>query len=90
MTFFLTLSAVLVGLFSIAIAAPVQIRDVFDPLILSPNAGTVWKVGQHRNVTWSTANAPVNITNKIGMVVLAKDGIMFDDAPGGLGEFCLG
>ncbi|KZT73856.1 hypothetical protein DAEQUDRAFT_808036 [Daedalea quercina L-15889] len=50
-------------------------RDVWDPEILTPNAYTVWLTGQKYNVTWNTADAPVNITNPIGTVVLGKDRI---------------
>lgn len=32
-----------------AIAAPL---DVFDPPVLSPNASTVWTVGEVVNITW--------------------------------------
>ncbi|OCH88477.1 hypothetical protein OBBRIDRAFT_780108 [Obba rivulosa] len=71
-----TLFFFLLSLFALAAAAPViQIRDVFVPPVTYPHAGTVWYVGQHHNVTWETAGAPVNITNKIGRVVLAKGGI---------------
>lgn len=66
-------------------AAPLEPapRDVFDPTILSPLTGTVWKIGSTQNVTWSTANAPKQLSNPIGMVILAKNQIRFDDAPGG-------
>ncbi|KAI0074133.1 hypothetical protein K474DRAFT_1665793 [Panus rudis PR-1116 ss-1] len=55
-------------------ALPVQLqtRDVFVPPVTYPHAGTVWKIGQRHNVTWDTSGAPVNITNKIGSIVLAK------------------
>ncbi|EMD40018.1 hypothetical protein CERSUDRAFT_81326 [Gelatoporia subvermispora B] len=69
-----TLFCFLLSLFALAAAAPV-IRDVFVPPVTYPHQGTVWYVGQYHNVTWETAGAPVNITNKIGRVVLAKGGI---------------
>jgi len=43
----------------------------------------VWTIGTKLNVTWSLADEPVNITNGIGMVILAKSQIRFNDAPGG-------
>ncbi|KLO03806.1 hypothetical protein SCHPADRAFT_766579 [Schizopora paradoxa] len=61
-------------------------RDVFVPKILYPHAGTVWKAGNHHNVTWDTSDAPVNITNIQGMVVFAKNGLMFTNQTGGLDD----
>ncbi|KAF8888025.1 hypothetical protein BD779DRAFT_1440390 [Infundibulicybe gibba] len=68
----------LVWMFSSANALPTiqQPRDVFKPEVFSPHAGTVWFVGQHYNVTWDTSKAPVNITNKIGKILLRKAGPM--------------
>ncbi|KAF8874275.1 hypothetical protein BD779DRAFT_1678801 [Infundibulicybe gibba] len=66
-----------VWMFSLANASPTiqQPRDVFTPAVLFPHTGTVWIVGQHHNVTWDTSKAPVNITNKIGMILLRKGGL---------------
>ncbi|KAH9936235.1 uncharacterized protein B0H18DRAFT_1164086 [Fomitopsis serialis] len=61
-------------LIALASAIPVK-RDVWDPRIITPNAQTVWLTGQKYNVTWETDDAPVNITNSIGRVVLGKSGI---------------
>lgn len=47
-TFFLTLFA----LFTLGASVPISPRDVFVPPVLYPNAATVWKVGNHHNVTW--------------------------------------
>ena len=44
----------LLSLFALVGAFPVR-RDVYVPQILSPNASTVWVVGQTYNVTWSVA-----------------------------------
>ena len=41
----------LLSLFALVSAFPVR-RDVYVPQILSPNASTVWVVGQTYNVTW--------------------------------------
>ncbi|OJT13975.1 hypothetical protein TRAPUB_9459 [Trametes pubescens] len=68
----------LLSLFAVVSALPLALRDVFVPPVTYPHAGTVWKVGQHHNVTWDTTNAPVNITNKVGMIVLAKGGLLQD------------
>jgi len=69
----------LLSFFAFVTAFPVNVvRDVFVPPVITPNASTVWVVGQNYNVTWNTTDAPVNITNKYGMVVLAKDGVMID------------
>ncbi|OBZ68776.1 hypothetical protein A0H81_11344 [Grifola frondosa] len=62
-------------------AIPISIRDVFVPPVTYPHYGTVWKIGQHHNVTWDTSGAPVNITNKFGLVVLAKGGLEDIDHP---------
>ncbi|KAI0636381.1 hypothetical protein C8Q77DRAFT_1092437 [Trametes polyzona] len=55
-----------------ALAASLEKRDVFVPPVLYPHAGTVWTVGQRHNVTWDTTNAPVNITNGVGFILLRK------------------
>ena len=64
-------------------AAP---RDVFDPLILTPTTGTVWTIGSVQNVTWSTADAPQNISNG-ALVVLAQGERLFEDTQGGISEY---
>lgn len=56
-------------------------RDVFVPPITSPNASTVWYAGEKYNVTWETAGAPVNITNKYGRIVLATNGLQDYENP---------
>ncbi|EGN98381.1 hypothetical protein SERLA73DRAFT_183352 [Serpula lacrymans var. lacrymans S7.3] len=78
MTPFTTFLLTLLSLFAFAIALPIsnlQARDVFVPPILYPHAGTVWQAGNHHNVTWDISGAPVNITNKVGMVILATNGL---------------
>ncbi|KAJ7034418.1 hypothetical protein C8F04DRAFT_573378 [Mycena alexandri] len=56
-------------------ATPLAPRDVYVPPILYPHAGTVWSVGQRHNVTWDNTNPPVNITNKVGRIMLRKSGL---------------
>ncbi|KAI0697319.1 hypothetical protein C8T65DRAFT_26541 [Cerioporus squamosus] len=56
-------------------AVPVQAgekRDVFVPPVLYPHAGTVWTNGQTHNVTWDTSDAPEQITNRQGFILLRK------------------
>jgi len=69
-----TFASVLAAALSSAVASPVTLenRDVFTPPVLYPHAGTVWTIGQHHNVTWDTSNHPVNITNKVGLILLRK------------------
>ncbi|KAI0335807.1 hypothetical protein GY45DRAFT_1228101, partial [Cubamyces sp. BRFM 1775] len=71
----------LLSFFAVVSALPLAVRDVFVPPVTYPHAGTVWKVGQHHNVTWDTSNAPAQITNKVGKVVLAKGGILDNEHP---------
>ncbi|KAJ7159233.1 hypothetical protein C8R43DRAFT_1064138 [Mycena crocata] len=52
-----------------------QTRDVYAPPVTYPRAGTVWIVGQKHNVTWDTKHHTVNITNKIGRIMLRKDNL---------------
>lgn len=59
-------------------------RGVFDPIIISPNASTVWAVGTQVNVTWITSNAPQVISNE-GLVILDKDGLEVSSGPGSVG-----
>jgi len=56
-------------------AIDVEARDVYVPPVLYPHAGTVWNFGERHNVTWSTADPPVNITNSKGLILLRKSGI---------------
>ncbi|KAA1469221.1 hypothetical protein DENSPDRAFT_795685 [Dentipellis sp. KUC8613] len=60
-----------------AAAAPLEPRDVYTPHITYPHTGTVWIVGQRHNVTWDTSDAPVNITNPIGMIKLGAGNYVF-------------
>ncbi|KAJ7133005.1 hypothetical protein C8R46DRAFT_654526 [Mycena filopes] len=74
-TFLLALLAII----SLVASAPTPTpRDVFSPPVLYPGKGTVWKMGQTYDVAWDLSNAPVNITNSIGMVVLVKNHLMID------------
>ncbi|TFY51048.1 hypothetical protein EVJ58_g10766 [Rhodofomes roseus] len=70
----------LFSVFALVSAFPIR-RDVWDPEILSPNSSTVWVIGQTYNVTWNTSDHPVNITNKIGKVVLATNYIQDYEHP---------
>ncbi|KAH8104744.1 hypothetical protein BXZ70DRAFT_922212 [Cristinia sonorae] len=62
-------------------ALPLQRRDVFVPHILYPREGTVWFVGQTHNVTWDTSDAPTQITNPRGTIILARNGRLDLDHP---------
>jgi len=57
------------------VAAPAarSVQDVYVPPVTYPTAGVEWVIGQSYNVTWDTTNPPKQITNKQGMVVLAKN-----------------
>ncbi|KAJ3475658.1 hypothetical protein NLI96_g11692 [Meripilus lineatus] len=45
-------------------------RDVFVPRIITPDASTVWHSGEIQTVTWDISDAPQNITNSIGFILL--------------------
>ncbi|KAL5524397.1 hypothetical protein ACEPAF_9537 [Sanghuangporus sanghuang] len=45
-------------------------RDVANPPVISPNASTVWVVGEAEMVLWDTSDLPQQITNLQGTVVL--------------------
>jgi len=47
-------------------------QDVYVPRITSPTGGANWTVGETREVTWDASSHPVNITNKLGRVMLSK------------------
>ncbi|PBK66697.1 hypothetical protein ARMSODRAFT_959839 [Armillaria solidipes] len=72
---FTSLVFAFVSVFTLVFAIPVNLdkRDVFVPPILYPHSGTVWTINQRHNVTWDTSNAPVNITNSRGIIMLRKD-----------------
>jgi len=45
-------------------------KDIFVPRIIEPTASTVWKSGEIRKITWDTSNAPKQITNGVGLVLI--------------------
>ncbi|KAI0658746.1 hypothetical protein C8Q70DRAFT_989867 [Cubamyces menziesii] len=55
-------------------AAEMEKRAVFTPPVTYPHAGTVWYVGQTHNVTWDTADAPANITDRFGGRIQLREG----------------
>ncbi|KAG2145888.1 hypothetical protein DEU56DRAFT_788666 [Suillus clintonianus] len=67
---FTTLLCTISSLALLALSLPLKLRDVVDPPITSPTAGTVWHVGDKQLVTWSTSGLSSNITNPVGMLVL--------------------
>ncbi|KAI0647964.1 hypothetical protein C8Q79DRAFT_925001 [Trametes meyenii] len=77
----LSMFSFFLSLFALVGAIPLAVRDVFLPPVTYPHTGTEWKVGQLHNVTWDTSNAPANITNKSGRVVLAKGGVLDYEHP---------
>ncbi|KAM5536503.1 hypothetical protein V8D89_009780 [Ganoderma adspersum] len=50
-------------------------QDVFVPPVTYPTEGAVWTIGQTQNVTWDISNAPQNISNGKGLIILRKSGI---------------
>ncbi|KAH9900765.1 hypothetical protein C8Q73DRAFT_675728 [Cubamyces lactineus] len=73
--FLVVLFALFGVFFQLAAAMPVaemEKRDVYVPPILYPHAGTVWYKDQRHNVTWDVSDPPVNITNKVGRIMLRK------------------
>ncbi|KAF8073420.1 hypothetical protein FPV67DRAFT_744807 [Lyophyllum atratum] len=71
-SFVTTFILAILSLLTLVASAPINARDVFVPPVLYPHAGTVWKAGSTHNVTWDVTNPPAQITNKVGMIVLAK------------------
>ncbi|KIK04102.1 hypothetical protein K443DRAFT_676234 [Laccaria amethystina LaAM-08-1] len=81
MKFFLTtIIFTLCALFSFSTAAPISAellkRDVFDPPVISPGKGTVWKVDTEQTVTWNVTNPPKQITNNKGEIILSNNGVL--------------
>ncbi|KAF6751519.1 hypothetical protein DFP72DRAFT_816414 [Ephemerocybe angulata] len=50
--------------------ASLERRDVFSPPVIRPGAGEVWPKGTWQMVVWNTTNAPEQITNPVGKIVL--------------------
>ncbi|EKM81594.1 hypothetical protein AGABI1DRAFT_83074 [Agaricus bisporus var. burnettii JB137-S8] len=73
LTFFFTVFTILGSFVVEAVpTAQPEKRDVFVPRITSPVAGDVWNSNQQAQVTWDTSDAPENITNSKGVVVLRR------------------
>ncbi|KAG5969556.1 hypothetical protein E4U55_002051 [Claviceps digitariae] len=51
----------------------VEIRDVFVPPIIEPNADSVWTIGTTQVVTWDVTHPPKQITNRLGRIVLRSE-----------------
>ncbi|KAI0766378.1 hypothetical protein BD413DRAFT_152317 [Trametes elegans] len=64
----LSVFSFLFTLFAFVSALPLALRDVFVPPVTSPAEGDIWKIGENYTVTWDTSSAPVNITNKGGLL----------------------
>jgi len=47
-------------------------KDVWTPKVTSPKAGDQLQVGETYTVTWDTSDAPSQITNTQGAIVLRK------------------
>ncbi|KAF9534650.1 hypothetical protein CPB83DRAFT_842681 [Crepidotus variabilis] len=66
---FTTLATVFVAAVNASAVIP---QDVYAPHITYPTAGVVWISGQTQTVTWDTSDAPTQITNPIGHILLRK------------------
>ncbi|KAJ3553372.1 hypothetical protein NM688_g3645 [Phlebia brevispora] len=55
--------------------------DVWIPQITQPKACFVWTVGSVQIVIWDTSAQPAEVTNPIGTIFLAKNGILDLDHP---------
>ncbi|KAH9841832.1 uncharacterized protein C8Q71DRAFT_739006 [Rhodofomes roseus] len=62
----------LAAVHAVPLRRDVHERDVISPPITSPDASTVWNVGETVTVTWNLSALPpdVNVTGAIGKVVL--------------------
>ncbi|KAL1744499.1 hypothetical protein HDZ31DRAFT_38486 [Schizophyllum fasciatum] len=69
-----TLFSVFVALFSLSSMSLAAPAEVYVPPITYPHAKTVWKVGDHHNVTWDNSSPPARITNKVGYIYLRHAG----------------
>lgn len=61
----------LLALSSSSLAAPFE---VFVPPVTYPHAKTVWRAGEHHNVTWDITDAPKQISNSLGYIFLRHAG----------------
>ncbi|KAI1789774.1 hypothetical protein LXA43DRAFT_549252 [Ganoderma leucocontextum] len=48
-------------------------RDVWSPVILSPNASDVWRAGSLVEIRWDTADPPAQVTNYMGRILLGHE-----------------
>ncbi|KAF9552743.1 hypothetical protein CPC08DRAFT_698334 [Agrocybe pediades] len=62
-------AAIAIGQASAAALVAKSSLDVFVPRIISPNAATVWTVGQQEVVTWDASDAPASISNFAAVVL---------------------
>ncbi|KAI0313845.1 hypothetical protein OF83DRAFT_495507 [Amylostereum chailletii] len=79
-TAFSALALAIASTTSFVAAAPIEARDIWDPKVLYPHSGTVWKTGSYHNVTWDTSNPPPQVSNGAA-VYLRKGPSTFIDQP---------
>ncbi|KAF8499500.1 hypothetical protein JB92DRAFT_2981085 [Gautieria morchelliformis] len=76
-------SAMACILTTVGAAPTLQLRDIFSPPILVPNAATVWFAGQHQNILTmiprDASNPPKSISN--GASIMLKTAVPSDWIP---------
>lgn len=77
--------AVVSTLASLSGAVPIGKRDVWDPAVTFPTAGSILEIGQTVTVTWSLADEPADISNPIGRILLQFNDVVPPSGPGSFG-----
>jgi len=76
MKFISPVSVALFAAVSVVSASPVTVersaQDVWAPKVTFPIAGAAFVVGNSYTFLWDTSDAPAQITNKFGAVILRK------------------
>ena len=84
--FKLSTVAVLAAFSALTSASNLVQRDIWDPKVLTPTAGSVLHVGTNFTVTWDTSNPPAQVSDPTGMLVLVVNGSVQTEGPGSLSK----
>lgn len=74
--FKLSTAAVIAAFSALASASAIVQRDIWDPEVLTPTAGSILQAGQNFTVTWDTSNPPAEVSDPTGALTLVINDVI--------------